>query len=105
MHSRRKRGGYEALNTIPSLFAHRFAKREATIIIANYYTCSSQTGHSQLDLGDRIRALARGAALACEPNADQTTGLPVAAAGRDRGFCILVQAVPVFEAHTEQNTL
>ena len=54
---------------------------------------------SQLDLRDSIQALARDTALACKPNADRTTGPPVAAAGKDRGFCILVQAVPIFEAH------
>lgn len=33
------------MNTIPLLFAHRFAKTEAMIRIANDYTCSSQMGH------------------------------------------------------------
>lgn len=33
------------MNTIRLLFAHGLAKTEAMNIIANYYTCSSQTGH------------------------------------------------------------
>lgn len=79
MYFRRKRRGYKALHTIPLLFAHRFAKAEAMIIIANYYTCSSQAGHW---CWIRVRASKRYVWAQHRLN----RGVPVAAAGRDRGL-------------------
>lgn len=79
MYFRRKCRGCKALHTIPLLFAHRFAKAEAMIIIANYYTCSSQAGHW---CWIRVRASKRYVWAQHRLNRE----VPVAAAGRDRGL-------------------